>query len=94
MERGEKAMGNREGQRPCAPAGHPPQSPIRLPGLPSLRHKASDKPWPKSKGNGAPQDPATRRPEPPQSTETVPTRAACSLRATERAVSRGMSRGF
>ena len=44
--------------------------------------------------NGAPQDPATRRPVPPQSTETVPTRAACSLRATERAVSRGMSRGF
>jgi hypothetical protein len=47
-----------------------------------------------STGNGAPQGPATRRPEPPQSTETVPTRAACSLRATERAVSRGMSLGF
>jgi hypothetical protein len=47
-----------------------------------------------SKGNGAPQDPATRRPEPPQSTETVPTPAACSFRATERAVRSGMSRGF
>ena len=47
-----------------------------------------------SKENGAPQGPAKRRPVPPQSTETVPTPAACSLRATERAVSRGMSRGF
>jgi len=93
-ERWEEAMGNREGQRPCAPAGQPPQSLIRLPGLPSLRNEASDRPWPKSRRNGAPKDPATRRPEPPQSTETVPTPAACSLRATERAVRSGMSRGF
>ena len=37
---------------------------------------------------------ATARLSGAQSTETVPTPAACSLRATERAVSSGMSRGF
>ena len=35
-----------------------------------------------------------RAAQPPQSTETVPIPAACSLRATERAVHRGISRGF
>ena len=98
-----RPWGNREGQGPqrphrgkhcnCRPGS--PASPLAAPGPPVPALAARWLP-PKrtSKGNGAPQDPAESGPWPPQSTETVPTRAACSLRATERAVSRGMSRGF
>ena len=102
-ERGEAIgkPGRAEPQRPHR--GQSLRLPTRFPGLPSgcswtacpcSDHSLAAAPKQTSKGNGAPQGPATRRPLAAQSTETVPTCAACSLRATERAVSSGMSRGF
>ena len=47
-----------------------------------------------SPGSRGPAGPPPGAAVPPHNTETVPTRAAYSLRATERAVSRGIRRGF
>jgi hypothetical protein len=68
------------------PAPSPPSQRERSNGL----HHQSERPWQKQGPAGPPPGAAV----PPHSTDTVPTPAACSLRATERAVSRGIRRGF
>jgi hypothetical protein len=65
MER-EEAMGNPEGQRPSAPEGHPPPSPIRFPGSspPWQRQRMARRPKGQSHESqeaGAPQGPHQER---------------------------------
>ena len=78
--------------------GQPSPNPIRF-SCPLHRGSASAATASISMANvrgkaGPPPGPPPRAAVPPHSTDTVPTCAACSLRATERAVSRGIRRGF
>jgi hypothetical protein len=80
-------MGNREGQRPCAPTGgihRPARSDFPAPAPPRQRER-SEAVRAMANVHGE-RGPAGFRHE--------AACAACSLRATERAVSRGISRGF
>jgi hypothetical protein len=99
MERGE-AMGKPgRGSGPAPPPGASTAQPdpVSLPPLHRGSVSAARASITKANVHGqkrGPAGPPPRAAVPPHSTDTVPTPAARSLRATERAVSRGIRRGF